>query len=159
VSKASSTSEVSGCVNRSKGGDYTRVLMTTPDRIGAALRIDKWLWFVRFFRSRSLASAAVDGGRVHLNGARVKASHAVRVGDRLEITREHESWDIRVLAIASRRGPATEAALCYEESPESKARREGERARRKLAGGAPPRPPKRPDKRGRRELLRLLRGR
>jgi len=142
-----------------EGRRLYRVLMANPDRNGAALRIDKWLWFVRFFRSRSLASAAVDGGHVHLNGARVKASHAVRPGDRLEITREHESWEILVRELPSMRGPAAQAARCYEESPDSAARRESQRAQRRAAGGAPPRPPKRPDKRARRELLRLQRGR
>ncbi|HZF17661.1 MAG TPA: RNA-binding S4 domain-containing protein [Steroidobacteraceae bacterium] len=127
--------------------------MANPDP--GALRIDKWLWHARFFKTRSLATAAVDGGRIHVNGARVKPAHAVRVGDRLEITREQESWDLRVRALPSRRGPAAGAAACYEESPESAARR----AERRLLGGAPPRPASRPDKRARRELLRLQRGR
>jgi len=133
--------------------------MTAPAPDDARARIDKWLWCVRFFRSRAQASAAVDGGRVHLNGARVKRSHAVRIGDRLDITREQESWGVVVLAIPAVRGPATAAALCYEESPESSRRREERRSQRRLAGGPAPRPPARPDKRARRELLRLQRGR
>ena len=122
-------------------------------------RIDKWLWCARFFRSRALASAAVAGGRVHLNGERVKPAHNVCVGDQVEITRGSESWTIAVLAIRSRRGPASDAGSCYEETADSIARRQSERARRRLAGGAPPRPPARPDKRARRALLRLLRQR
>lgn len=136
--------------------------MASPDE-GLAhdgkLRIDKWLWCARFYRSRSLAAAAVDGGRVHLNEARVKASHPVRVGDRIEITRGPEAWDIQVLALPLRRGSSAEASHCYDETPGSLARREALRALRRLSGGAPPRPPSRPDKRARRELLKLQRGR
>ena len=133
--------------------------MTDPDRNGERLRIDKWLWCARFFRSRAQASAAVDGGRVHLNGARVKASHAVRTGDRLEISRDEESWEVVVRSIPQRRRPAAEAAACYEESPQSVARRAARRTERRMAGGPAPRPPTRPDKRARRALLRLQRGR
>jgi ribosome-associated heat shock protein Hsp15 len=133
--------------------------MADPVPDAERARIDKWLWCTRFFRSRAQASEAVDGGRVHLNGARVKRSHAVRVGDRLEITREQESWEVVVRAIPARRGPASEAAHCYEESAASLAGRDALRKQRRLAGGAPPRPATRPDKRARRELLRLMRGR
>jgi ribosome-associated heat shock protein Hsp15 len=133
--------------------------MAIPVRNVARLRIDKWLWFVRFFKSRAQASEAVDGGRIHLNGARVKASHAVCAGDQLEITRGRESWELWIRAIPARRGPAAEAIACYEESSESVARRAAARTERRLTGGAPPRPPKRPDKRARRAILRFQRGR
>jgi len=135
------------------------VTMTHPSENGERLRIDKWLWCARFFKSRGQASAAVDGGRVHLNGARVKAAHAVRAGDRLEITRDDDAWEIVIRSMPPRRGPAAEAAACYEESPESVARRAARRSERRMAGGRPPRPPARPDKRARRALLRLRRGR
>lgn len=131
--------------------------MANPDT--GALRIDKWLWHARFFRSRSLATAAVDGGRVHVNGARVKPSHAVKIGDRLEITRDAEASDLLIRALPLRRGPAAAAAACYEESADSAARRAARREERRMLGGAPPRPASRPDKRARRELLRLQRGR
>jgi ribosome-associated heat shock protein Hsp15 len=122
-------------------------------------RIDKWLWCARFYKSRALASDAVAGGRVHLNGERVKPAHSVRAGDQIEITRGSESWTIRVLAIPVRRDSASAAARCYEEAADSIARREAGRAQRRLVGGAPPRPPAKPDKRSRRALLRLLRQR
>jgi ribosome-associated heat shock protein Hsp15 len=133
--------------------------MANPDPSSERLRIDRWLWCARFFKSRSQASEAVDGGRVHLNGARVKPSHGVRIGDRLEVTRERESWDIEIRSIPDRRGPAGEAAACYEEMPESSEQRAALRSQRGMAGGAPPRPPTRPDKRARRELMKLQRGR
>jgi len=89
-------------------------------------RIDKWLWCARFYKSRALASDAVAGGRVHLNGERVKPAHSVRAGDQIEITRASESWTIRVLAIPARRGSASAAARCYEEAADSIARRDAD---------------------------------
>jgi ribosome-associated heat shock protein Hsp15 len=133
--------------------------MNDPELDAERLRLDKWLWFARFYKSRSEATEAVEGGRVHLNGARVKPSHAVRIGDRIVITRAAESWDVEVRDLLARRGPAAAAAAAYAETAESAARREAARASRRMAGGAPPRPPKRPDKRARRALLRLQRGR
>ncbi len=117
--------------------------------------MDKWLWCARFFRSRGLAQAAVEGGHVQVNGERVKASRVVRVGDRLRITRERERFEVDVTGIPQRRGPASEARLHYLETPESLAAREHAR---QLARLAPPLPSGRPDKRGRRDL-RTLKGR
>ena len=94
-----------------------------PPPPAATLRIDKWLWCARFFRSRGLAQAAVDGGHVQVNGERVKASRQVRVGDMLRITRERERFEVEVLAIPARRGPATEARQHYHETAESEAAR------------------------------------
>jgi len=132
--------------------------MTEPEAGARKARIDKWLWCVRFYKSRALATAAVEGGRVHLNGARVKPSHPVRAGDRIELTRESESWDLRVRLLPARRGSAAAAAECYEESAESAAQRAARRAERRLTGGPAPRPASRPDKRARRQLVRLQRG-
>ena len=120
------------------------------------LRVDKWLWCTRFFKSRGLAQAAVEGGHVQLNGERVKASRQVRVGDWLRITRERERFEVEVTGIPVRRGPATEARLHYRETPESEAARVQARELDRLAGAAAS---ARPDKRERRELLRLLKGR
>jgi ribosome-associated heat shock protein Hsp15 len=130
--------------------------MTEPE--AGRQRIDKWLWCARFYKSRSLATAAVEGGRVHLNGARVKPSHPVRPGDRIELTREAESWDLEIRSLPARRGSALAASQCYEESAASVAQRAARRAARKLTGGPAPRPASRPDKRARRQLVRLQRG-
>jgi ribosome-associated heat shock protein Hsp15 len=120
-----------------------------------SLRIDKWLWFARFYKSRSLATTAVAGGLVHLNGERVKPSHSVRIDDRLVITRDDLRFEVVVTGLPVRRGPATEARLHYAETPESVAARE---ERRRAAALAAPAPDGRPDKHSRR-LLRDLRRR
>jgi ribosome-associated heat shock protein Hsp15 len=118
-------------------------------------RIDRWLFFVRLFKSRSIAAQAVSGGRVHLNGARVKPSHAVRPQDLVSFKRSAVDFECTVIALPARRGPASEAARCYEEKPESRARREQFAARMKVAAALTPRPEERPDKHERRELRRL----
>lgn len=120
------------------------------------LRIDRWLWCARFYKTRSLAAAAVRGGHVRLNGERVKASREVKVGDALSIVRGLVEHDVTVLGIPVRRGPASEAARCYAETPESIARREREAAARAAARLEPP-TPGRPDKRTRRLLRSKLR--
>jgi ribosome-associated heat shock protein Hsp15 len=122
------------------------------------MRIDRWLIGVRLFRSRSDAADAVSGGRVHLNGERVKPSHGVKPGDTVTFTRSTVVFECVVAALPIRRGPASEAARCYEETAASKVRREEFAARMKLAAGLTPRPIERPDKHGRR-ALRRLRGR
>ena len=114
------------------------------------LRIDRWLWAARFFKTRNSAAAAVSGGKVHLNGQRTKPAKAVRAGDRLDVRRGDIRWEVAVLATAERRGPASEARTLYEELPESVERRERERAerreRRLIAGSG------RPTKRDRRRI-------
>jgi ribosome-associated heat shock protein Hsp15 len=114
--------------------------------------VDKWLWGARFFKTRGLAQEAVDGGHVQLNGERVKAARAVRVGDRLRIVRERERIEIEVLGIPARRGPAAEAQKLYAETEESRVARERQREFNRLSM---PIPEGKPDKRARRELLRL----
>lgn len=120
------------------------------------LRVDKWLWCARFFRTRGLAQAAVEGGHVQVNDDRVKPSRHLRVGDRLRIRRGQETMDVEVIAIPARRGPAEEARACYRESGESEASRLHARELRRLA---PRGPARRPDKRDRRELVRLIKNR
>src|ERR1700676_1753541 len=133
--------------------------MSAPEETGpGAMRIDRWLFGVRLFRSRSAAADAVNGGRVHLNGERVKPSHGVKPGDTVTFTRSAVVFECVVTAIPLRRGPAAEAARCYDETPASKARREEFAARMKVASGLTPRPEERPDKHDR-KLLRRLRGR
>lgn len=119
------------------------------------LRVDKWLWCARFYKTRSIAQAAVEGGHVQVNGDRVKASRQLHVGDRLLIVRERERFEVDVLSIPTRRGPASEARGHYRETPESEAARERLREFNRLAG---PVSSGRPDKRERRDLLRMLRG-
>lgn len=116
------------------------------------LRLDKWLWYARFFKSRSQATDAVAGGLVHVNGERVKASRDVKEGDRLEITREELRFEVLVTGIPQRRGPASEARTFYEETPASLELREKHRERQKYAA---PAPIKKPDKHGRRALRQL----
>ncbi len=120
-------------------------------------RLDRWLWCARFYRSRSQAAEAVAGGRVHVNGVRVKAAHRVRPGDRLSLSLGSREVEVQVLAPLSRRGPATEARAAYEETIESRALGERLAAQRRVAALAP-RPAGRPDKHERRELRRLHRG-
>ncbi len=120
------------------------------------LRIDKWLWCARFFKSRSLAQEAVEGGHVQVNGERAKASRQVKVGDRLRITRERERFEVEVIGIPERRGPATEARTHYAESAESEAARAAVREFNRLTA---PVASGRPDKRERRDLLKFQKGR
>jgi ribosome-associated heat shock protein Hsp15 len=121
------------------------------------VRLDRWLWAARFFKTRALASEAVDGGKVHLNGERVKAAHVVRPGDRLEIRRGLERLEVVVKALAEQRGPAAVAQQLYEETAASRAQREAEAERRRLTMPTP-RPSGRPDKRSRRQIIRFSRG-
>ena len=123
------------------------------------VRIDRWLWAARLVKTRALAAAAVKGGRVHVNGRAVKPSRDVAPGDTVEITREGLRTTVVVRGVSERRGPAKEAALLYDETPESVEARERHRAEMRLArpivheGGG------RPTKRDRRRLERARRGR
>lgn len=87
------------------------------------LRLDKWLWAARFFKTRSLATTAIDGGRAHLNGSRVKPAHTVHIGDEVEITRGQDRITVRVIALSDKRGPAPIAQGLYEETQQSIDRR------------------------------------
>ena len=88
------------------------------------MRIDKWLWAARFFKTRSLAQQAVAGGRVQLNGGRTKPAHELKPGDRLEIRVGDWRWEVKVVALSDRRGPAEEARKLYDETEASRAERE-----------------------------------
>ena len=128
----------------------------SPQTSTQGLRIDRWLWCARFFKSRSLAQQAVEGGHVQVNGERAKASRQVKVGDRLRITRERERFEVEVIGIPERRGPATEARTHYAESAESAAARAAVREFNRLTA---PVASGRPDKRERRDLLKFQKGR
>jgi ribosome-associated heat shock protein Hsp15 len=121
------------------------------------LRIDKWLWAARFFKTRGLASKAVSGGHVQKDGQRMKPSKVVQVGEVFHIRRGQEQYVVRVLALSPRRGPASEAALLYEESEESKAQRASQREDRRLVQAAATRPEGRPDKRDRKKIRQFIR--
>ncbi len=101
------------------------------------VRIDKWLWAARFYKSRSLAADAVNGGRAQLNGARVKPSKEVGAGDELEVTIGQTRRVVIVRGVSDRRGPAKAAALLYEETPESVAARELAAEQRRLQSPPP----------------------
>lgn len=120
-----------------------------------AARIDRWLFAVRLFRSRSLAAQAVTGGRVHVNGARVKPAHPLHPGNKVNYMRGAVEFECAVLSIPLRRGPAGEAARCYLETPESLERRTAHAERMRLAPAALLRERVRPDKRERAQLRRL----
>jgi ribosome-associated heat shock protein Hsp15 len=123
----------------------------------ARVRIDKWLWAARFFKTRALASQAVDGGKVHVNGERVKAARALKAGDRLEIRRGQEQFEVVVRTLSEQRGPASAAQELYEETEASAARRQADTDQRRALAAAMPRFEGRPDKRSRRALAKFTR--
>ena len=94
------------------------------DEKRAAMRVDKWLWFTRFFKTRSLATAAVKGGHIRVNGERARPGNRVSRGDRLRIVRNQQEFEVTVEGVPERRGPASEAAAAYLESDESRRARE-----------------------------------
>ena len=96
------------------------------------VRIDKWLWAARFYKTRTLAAAAVTGGHVHVNGARVKAARTVAIGDELRIVRNELEFVVIVQALSDKRGPAPVARTLYEETEESRAAREMQGTERRL---------------------------
>jgi len=116
------------------------------------VRIDKWLWAARFFKTRALAAEAVNGGKVHLDGQRIKAARTVRVGDVYELQRGWERMTIVVRGLSARRGPASAARELYEETAESIERREREAEQRRLARLQRPVMDHRPNKKERRQL-------
>lgn len=99
----------------------------------ASLRIDKWLWAARFYKTRSLAATAIDGGKVRLNGSNIKCSREVKFGDTLDISCGEQRWTVVVRGLNALRRPAPEARRLYEETEESTARRAREAEMRKLA--------------------------
>jgi ribosome-associated heat shock protein Hsp15 len=120
-------------------------------------RLDKWLWHCRFYKTRSLATAAITGGKVHLNAERVKPAHRVRTADHVSLSLDGIVAQFEVLGLPRRRGPATEAQTYYVETPESAKRRVYLREQQRLAQLSRPRSDARPDKRDRRRLMRLQR--
>jgi ribosome-associated heat shock protein Hsp15 len=131
--------------------------MTLDSRNEDRHRIDRWLWHVRFFKTRSLAAVAVSGGRAKLDGERVKPAHALRIGQLVTVTLDAHTIEVAVLALPARRGPATEAQSCYAETAASAARSALYREQRRIAALSRPEIDHRPDKRERRQLEQLRR--
>lgn len=116
------------------------------------VRLDKWLWAARFFKTRSLASEAVDTGKVKVGGERVKPARSLRVGDELAIDNGFDTWEVAVLGLSDKRGAASVARLLYRETPASIARREQLAEERKLFREPGTTIKGRPTKRDRRQL-------
>lgn len=129
--------------------------MNTASERSAPVRADKWLWAARFFKTRALATAAINGGKVHVNGERIKPGRRLVAGDRLTISRGGCSMDVRVVSLSARRGPAAEAQALYLESGDSVRRREELALQRRLEGPGPGQRERRPDKRARRQIHRF----
>jgi ribosome-associated heat shock protein Hsp15 len=123
------------------------------------VRVDKWLCAARFFKTRNLAANAVLGGRVHVNGERVKPSKLVRTDDRIEITKGSQRWTVMVTALADRRRPAAHAQHLYAETEQSRAQRETQALEGRFARPLGAELGPRPTKQARRRLEALRRGR
>ena len=119
------------------------------------IRIDKWFWVARFFKTRSFAAEAVAGGKVEVNGARAKPSRSIRPGDRLDLRRGPYEWTVIVRGIAKNRGPAPHARLLFEETEESQRRREAAAAQMKFEQPPEFDLPGRPSKKDRRSIQRF----
>lgn len=124
-----------------------------PERV----RLDKWLWAARFFKTRAAATEAVLGGRVHVNGARAKPAREVKLGDAVELTLHAQKRILHVTGLSDRRGPAAAAALLYTETAESIAARERDALQRRVARPLGADLGERPSKRDRRRLDALRR--
>jgi ribosome-associated heat shock protein Hsp15 len=121
------------------------------------MRLDKWLWAARFFKTRSLAASEVDGGHVELNGERAKPAKQIKVGDELRIRINQSTHIVHVLGLSGRRGPAKEAQLLYEETAASKQERERLAEQRRLAPTPAYEDGGRPTKRDRRDMSKVKR--
>ena len=125
------------------------------DAIEGKLRVDKWLWAARFFKTRSLAKAAIEGGKVQIGGQRIKVSREISVGEELRVRQGWDERDIIVERLSDQRRGAPEAQQLYRETAQSIERRQQSAQARKLAGGMIERPARRPDKRARRQIHRF----
>jgi len=124
------------------------------------MRLDKWLWAARFFKTRKLAVEAINGGKVHLNGQRTKPGKEVQTGSHLRIHKNSLEWEIEVKVLPTQRRPASEAALFYEESEESISKRQrliADLRDQRAAAGTQKRSTEKPSKRNRRMIHRFTR--
>ncbi|WP_420550212.1 RNA-binding S4 domain-containing protein [Litorivicinus lipolyticus] len=122
-----------------------------------SVRLDKWLWAARFFKTRGLARAAIDGGHVHINGHRAKPSKAVEVGMTLSVSKGQSVFDLVVNAVSAQRRGAPEAQLLYTETEDSQAKRKEQALRRAAQSAGIMAPSSRPSKKDRREIHRFQR--
>jgi ribosome-associated heat shock protein Hsp15 len=127
-----------------------------PEKCDTRVRLDKWLYAARFYKTRTIAAQAIEAGRARVDDQRVKPSHAIRAGARISLSKDSLLWKVEVAAVSDKRGPASEAAKLYRESPQSAAVREEEIARRKAAAASAPRTSGRPTKRDRRKIHSFL---
>jgi len=116
------------------------------------VRIDKWLWTARFFKTRNLAKTAIEGGKVHLNGHRTKPSKEIEIGAKLTLRRGYDEVEVAVIALSDKRGGAPQAALLYNETQASITKRETYAAQRKAMGEAMIKPSSKPNSKQRRQL-------
>lgn len=123
-----------------------------------SLRLDKWLWAARFFKTRSLAAQAIEGGKVKLNQQRIKPAKELHIGEVLSVQVGYYEWEVKVLGLSAHRGPAPEAQALYAELPESQARRLAQIAQRSLQSEPAAQIHGRPTKRDRRRLGRFTAG-
>lgn len=126
-----------------------------PTVEAAAVRLDVWLWAARFFKTRSLAKQAIEGGKIELEAGVARPARGVHVGDRLRIARGEDRYEVDVLALSEARGPASVAQHLYRETEAGRAARDAAAEQRRLTGSGFAKPPTKPDKRARR-LIRAL---
>ena len=138
--------------------DMSQASRKSESSAGPAVRVDKWLWAARFFKTRSLASTAVKGGKIEVNGHKAKPSATLRPGHRLRVTKGEVVFEVEVADVSDKRGPANQAEALYTETEASRERRAERAAERRAARISMPRPTARPDKKQRRELRRFKHG-
>ena len=129
--------------------------MTRVEDQGAELRLDKWLWVARFYKSRAIARAMIEGGKVHYNGQRSKPGKQVEVGALVRLWQGDDEKEVQVLQLAPQRRGASEAQLLYRETEQSERKRQQTAEARRLNSLYAPHPDSRPDKKQRRDLMRL----
>ncbi|MCP2002067.1 ribosome-associated heat shock protein Hsp15 [Buttiauxella ferragutiae] len=128
------------------------------EKASEGVRLDKWLWAARFYKTRAIAREMVEGGKVHYNGQRSKPSKIVELNAMLTLRQGNDEKTVKVLAITEQRRPATDASLLYEETAESITKREKVALARKMNALTMPHPDRRPDKKERRDLMKFKHG-
>ena len=129
--------------------------MTRVEDQGAEVRLDKWLWAARFYKSRAMARAMIEGGKVHYNGQRSKPGKQVEDGALVRLWQGDDEKEVQVLQLAQQRRGASEAQLLYRETEQSERKRQQTAEARRLNSLYAPHPESRPDKKQRRDLMRL----
>lgn len=128
------------------------------EKASEGIRLDKWLWAARFYKTRAVAREMIEGGKVHYNGQRSKPSKIVELNAMLTLRQGNDERTVKVLSITEQRRPATEATLLYEETTESVEKREKMALARKMNSLTMPHPDRRPDKKERRDLMKFKHG-